>query len=98
MGARSAWQIIDIEEIESEVVEKCLRIQAIVNEVRAKIKFHLCDTFNLHGCLRGSVDDYMKQFDPRVAKLKAKFEADRQSWQREMKVTQELQERLVKQT
>ena len=60
LAKRSVQRIEDLNEVQKEVKEKCADIIERVEEVRAIIARSLLTPMNLHGCLRGTVDDYLE--------------------------------------
>ena len=74
----------ELNEVQKEVRSKCAEIKARVDEVRAFIGRHVYSAATFEGCLSGTVDDYLDQFDSQIAKLEAKIEADRLRWTKEV--------------
>ena len=64
-----------MEQVEREVLEKSEKIKAEFERIRNIIRMNLTK-----GCLRGTVDDYLKLFESQIEAIKAKFEQDRQFW------------------
>ena len=60
LAKRSGQRIELLNEVQKEVKEKCADIKDRVEEVRAIIARNLVNPKSLHGCLRGSVDDYLE--------------------------------------
>ena len=82
MVARAHKQVSAVNQLETEIIEECLKIQKSVEMVRAKIVSHLNNSENINGCLRGSTDDYIRKFDGYIAHLKSKLDSERKYWNR----------------
>ena len=85
---RAQEKIEVLGEVEREVIEQCTYIQKQVNEVREKILAHLITPASVHGCLRGTVDDFIKPFEFKIEELSAKFETNREAWRREIQASE----------
>ena len=55
--------------MEKDVIAKCIKIQELVNEVRATVLTNLISSKNVQGCLRGKVEDFIKHFEFNVEEI-----------------------------
>ena len=59
-----AKKLENLDEVEREVIGKCIKIQEEIIDVREILKTHMNTERNILGCLRGTIDDYLKSFNP----------------------------------
>mmetsp|Transcript_6276 Transcript_6276/g.8395 ORF Transcript_6276/g.8395 Transcript_6276/m.8395 type:complete len:126 (-) Transcript_6276:572-949(-) len=61
-------------------MKDCLKIDAHMESIRARLMCELDTPENFSGCLRGCVNDYLDSFSVQLEKLKAMFEKNRDFW------------------
>ena len=63
MVERAQKQVKVLECLEGEITVECIRIKDLIEGLRTKILKHINTGENINGCLQGTIDDYLEQFD-----------------------------------